>query len=70
VERVARVASAVSLRMHFISSKPELSERNFCDSDEMKLTSALSGIQQAGATAATPKSVRLVFLVFCVFACS
>jgi len=40
---------------------PGLSERNFCDGLEMKFTSPLSGIQQAGAAQTPAKSVTLCF---------
>jgi len=42
---------------------PELPERNFCDGHEMKLTSALGEMQQAGAGAAAAESVTSCFYV-------
>jgi len=41
---------------------PEFQERNFCDGLEMKLTSPLDGIQQAGAPEIAAKSVTPFFL--------
>jgi len=40
---------------------PALSERNFCDGLEMKFTSPLDGIQQAGAPETAAKSVTPCF---------
>jgi len=48
--------------MHSICSTPELSEREiFCDGLEIKFTSLLGEIQQAGASETAGKSVT----VFC-----
>jgi len=40
---------------------PELSETNFCDDREMKFTSPLGGLQQAGAPETAAKSVTPCF---------
>jgi len=44
-----------------ICSKPELSERNFCDGLEIKFTLPLGGIQQAGAPKIAEKNVTPCF---------
>jgi len=42
---------------------PELSERHFCDGLEMKFTSLLDVIQQAGALERAAKSINSLFYV-------
>jgi len=44
-----------------VCSMPELSETNFCDDREMKFTSPLGGLQQAGAPETAAKSVTPCF---------
>ena len=48
-------------KLYGTCSTPELSERNFCDRVEMKFTSPLGGIHQAGASETAAKSVTPCF---------
>ena len=48
--------TTVQTRTNYICSTPELSENNFCDDVEMKLTSLLGGIQHEGAPEIATKS--------------
>jgi len=49
--------AAIKGKIYSIFRMPELSEMNFCDGLEMKFTSPLGGIQQAGVPATAVKSV-------------
>jgi len=53
----ATADSADKGKMHSICSTPELSKRNFCDGLEIKFTSPLGQIQQAGASETVEKRV-------------
>jgi len=54
----ATANAAVKDKIYCFCSMPELSERNFCDGFEIKFTSLLSVIQQAGAPETAAKSVN------------
>jgi len=47
--------------MHIILSTPELPKRNFCDALQIKFTSPLGQIQQAGISEKAEKSVTPCF---------
>ena len=48
-------------KLHSNCSTPEVSERNFCGGLEMKLTSSISGMEQARASDTAAKSVNPCF---------
>ena len=57
----ATADAALKGKIYSVCSMPDLSERNVGDGDEIKSTSPLGGIQQAGGPETTAKSVTPCF---------
>ena len=56
-----KLRATLQLRMNFVSSTSEMSERKFCDGHETKLALVVVDTQQAGVPAAAAKALCLVF---------
>jgi len=55
---IATADAAVKRKIYSIYSMPELSDRKFFEGFEMKFTSPLVGLQQAGAPETAAKSIN------------